>query len=99
MAFSATLSPAPYAALSAPPTKQQFAHGRSKSMVPEGEPFIRFGASSSGMRAASFSLEHVLRKPGVLEGLGLDGVHDEEGLRVWAEGMKLKASVSVLIVQ
>ncbi len=82
--------------LSPSPTKQQFGHGRSRSMVPEGEPFIRFGGSSSspGMGMSSFSLEQVLRRPGVLEGLGLEGVHDEEGLKTWAEGIKAKLQTS-----
>jgi hypothetical protein len=97
LSLATTVPPTPSsAALSASPTKkqQQFAHGRSRSMAPEGEPFIRFGGSSSG--STSFSLEQVLRKPGVLEGLGLESVRDEEGLRAWVEGVKLKVAVSTL---
>jgi len=87
---------------SPPPTKQQFGHARSKSLVPEGEPFVRFGGSSSGGPSfplgTSFSLDQVLKKPGVLGGfLELEGVDDEEGLKAWAENMKLKATVGILI--
>ncbi|PVF93414.1 hypothetical protein CPB86DRAFT_777109 [Serendipita vermifera] len=77
-----------------PPSPQQKQHGRSKSaainkpMVPEGEPFIRFGSSPLSSRP---SLEHLLKGTSIFEGLGLEGVHDAETLREWIDVTKKKS--------
>jgi hypothetical protein len=84
-----------------PPSPQQKHHGRSKSaainksMVPEGEPFIRFGSSTLNSRP---SLEQILKGTNAFEGLGLEGVNDVETLKEWIDMTRKKSEVRLIEV-